>query len=491
MYSWTARQVLDAYRRRSLSPVEYVDALIERCEQVQPVVNALGDTYFDTARLEARRSADRYASRTGPLGSLEGLPIGVKDEAEIAGTRVTNGSLVWADYVSDHDEPMIERLRAAGAIFLARTLTPEFSSVAWTSSRMWGVTRNPWNPAFDVSGSSGGSAAALAAGMVPLATGSDIGGSIRTPASCCGVVGYKPTHGRVPLVAPYGLDMWCHLGPLARSVADVALMADAIVGPHRLDHASLRPALRLGQPVTDVRGLKVAVSYDLGDWPVVASVRAAIRQAADALAGAGALVDEVPLVIERRLMATAGDAHYGHGFIAGIIDTIAGSEDLVNDYVHRYIASLANPPTVADGLAAEAVIHERLGIVFERYDILLCPTACIPALDAGVNYFDESLLIDGVAYDAVRECFLTEPFNSASRCPVVVVPAGRADSGVPIGVQVVGRSFDDTTAIGVAAALEQVNPWPPVADPIPLTVSPSVGRESGAEQARGLIEPDA
>lgn len=466
LYTWSARSVLAAYADRSLSPVEYVDALIERCSLMQPVVNALGDTYFDEAREQARASAERYARRSGPVGVLDGLPIGVKDEAEIAGTRATNGSLLWADYVSEHDEPMIERLRAAGAIFLARTLTPEFSAVAWTSSRMWGVTRNPWNPAFDVSGSSGGSAAALAAGMVPLATGSDIGGSIRTPASCCGVVGYKPAHGRVPLVAPYGLDMWCHLGPMARSVADAALMADTIVGPHRLDHASLRPALRLGLPSGDIRGLRVALSEDLGDWPVTAEVRSAVRHAGAVLAEAGAVVHPVPLVIERSLMARAGDAHYSQGFLAGIIETVTGHEHLVNDYVLSYVDSMRHAPTAAEGRAAEAVIHERLGEVFEHHDVLLCPTACVPALEAGVDYFEVPLMIDGVAYDAVRECFLTEPFNSAGFCPVVVVPAGRAASGVPIGVQVVGRSFDDPTAISVAHAIELLDPWPVVAEPV-------------------------
>ena len=286
LHAWSAIDVLGAFRAGTLSPPEYLDALFARARLMQPIVNAFGDTYEEEARAAALVAATRYAS--GRARPLEGLPVAVKDEAEVDGKRTTNGSLLWVDEVCERNEPMVQRLLDAGAIIHARTLTPEFSIAFWTASRLWGVTRNPWNPAYDVGGSSGGSAAALASGMTPLATGSDIGGSIRVPAGCCGVVGYKPAHGRVPQLPPYGLDMWCHLGPLARTVADTALVADVMCGPHPLDHASLRPALRLGVPDPDVRGLRIAVSPDLGDWPVTADVRRAVDDVADGLREAGA-----------------------------------------------------------------------------------------------------------------------------------------------------------------------------------------------------------
>lgn len=201
LYAWSATEVLAAFHARRLSPVEYMDAVIMRYEAAQPVVNAFGDTYFDEAREQARAAEERYSGGGDPPRALEGLPVAVKDEADVAGKRTTNGSLIL-DHVPEQSEPMVERLVGAGAIIHARSLTPEFSIAFWTASRLWGVTRNPWNTAFDVGGSSGGSAAALAAGMTPLATGSDIGGSIRVPASCCGVVGHKPSYGRVPSFPP-------------------------------------------------------------------------------------------------------------------------------------------------------------------------------------------------------------------------------------------------------------------------------------------------
>ncbi len=463
LHALSAREVLARFRGRKLSPVEYLESLIRRTEAMQPRINAYGDTYFDEALVAAEAATRRYAS--GAARALEGLPVAVKDEAELAGKRSTNGSLLWVDQVCDRTEPMVQRLLAAGAIIHARTLTPEFSITFFTHSRLWGVTRNPWNLAFDVGGSSGGSAAALAAGMTPLATGSDIGGSIRVPAACCGVVGYKPSYGRIPQPAPYGLDAWCHLGPLARTVADAALAADVMVGPHPLDHASLRPALRLGEPGTDVRGLRIALSPDLGDWPVIDVVRRALYEVADALRFAGAVVEEVPLAIERSLLRTAADAHYAAIFAASVARTIAGREAEVNPYTIAWLRSLEGAPDMLAGLEAEGVIGERLGAVFEAYDALLCPAVAVPAFEAGVDYGERPYLIDGTPYDTLHDLCLTEVFNAAGRCPVLSVPAGRDGVGVPIGVQVVGRTYDDATAVRVAAAIEAHRPWPLVAGP--------------------------
>jgi Asp-tRNA(Asn)/Glu-tRNA(Gln) amidotransferase A subunit family amidase len=454
--------VIERFRDRSLSPLEYLDALIARADAAAPVVNAFGDRYDEDARRLARAAEARYLR--GDARPLEGVPVAVKDEAEIAGRRSTNGSLLWVDSRAERTEPMVERIEGAGAVVHARTLTPEFSVTFWTSSRLWGVTRNPWNPAFDVGGSSGGSAAALAAGLTPLATGSDIGGSIRQPASCCGVVGYKPTYGRVPQPPPYGMDHWCHLGPLARTVADAALLADVVTGPHPLDHASIRPALRLGTVRGEVRGLRVALSLDLGDWPVAEPVRSALSAVADALRQAGAVVEEVPLVVERSLLRTASDAHYAAVFAAATREVVLGREDEVNGYVLHWLRSLDDPPSVLAGLAAEGEITRRIAEVHERYDALLCPAMGISALAAGVDYSELPVEFAGGSWDAMHDLCLTEVFNAAARCPVVCVPAGRDGSGVPIGVQVVGRTFDDVTAFEVARAIERERPWPLVAD---------------------------
>jgi aspartyl-tRNA(Asn)/glutamyl-tRNA(Gln) amidotransferase subunit A len=466
LHALPATEVLSAFARRDLSPVEYLNALIRRSEEVEPRINALGDTYFEQALDSARKAESVYAARSRAPRPLEGLPVAVKDEAEVAGQRTTNGSLLRQDNTVEVSEPMIERLLEAGAIIHARTLTPEFSIAFWTSSRLWGITRNPWNLDYDVGGSSGGSAAALAAGMTPLATGSDIGGSIRVPASCCGVVGYKPAYGRIPQIPPDGLDHWCHLGPLARTVTDAALLSDVLVGPDSRDHASLRPALHIGRPHGDVAGMRIAVSDDLGDWPVVDSVRAAVSRTADVLRGLGAEVEPVPLTVERSLLAIAGNAHYAAIFGAYVADAIGGQEELACSYTRSWLASLEDAPSFLEGLNAEGEITRRLGDVFDRFDLLLCPTMAIPAYRAGVDACSEPVVIAGEEYDGMRDICLSEVFNPAGRCPVITLPAGHDSNGVPIGLQLVGRSYEDVTVFAVARALETAQPWPLIASPV-------------------------
>ncbi|HEY5656691.1 MAG TPA: amidase, partial [Myxococcota bacterium] len=409
---WPATRVLRAFRRLELSPLEYLEAILARIEQTQPVINALGDLYAEEALAAAAEATRRYAARAGDLRPLEGLPVAVKDETEIAGKRTTNASLLWANYVSPQSEVIVERMLDAGAIVHARTLTPEFSIAFWTHSRMWGVTRNPWNTAYDVGGSSGGSAAALAAGLTPLATGSDIGGSIRVPASCCGVVGYKPPYGRVPLSGVYGRDGWSHLGPLARSVGDCALLADVFAGPDRRDHLSLRPRVTIGRPDPDVSGLRIALSLDLGDWPVVASVRRAVADAAEALRAEGARVEEVDLTIERALLRRASDPHYGALFGADLARLVKGHEDRVNAYTLHWLESLkTGAGSFLEGREAEVEIALRVDTLLEAYDALLCPTFAIPALAAGVDYTEAPLVVDGQELDTFRDLGLTEAFN--------------------------------------------------------------------------------
>jgi aspartyl-tRNA(Asn)/glutamyl-tRNA(Gln) amidotransferase subunit A len=460
----SAREALAAFRRRAVSPVEYLEALIARAEAMAPVVNAFGDVYFDEA-LDAARAAERRYATDGGARPLEGLPVAVKDAMDIAGRRTTHGSLAADDAPARTTEPIVARLLDAGAIVHARTLTPEFSCAFWTHGRMWGTTRNPWNAAYDVGGSSGGSAAAVACGAAPVATGSDIGGSIRVPASCCGVVGFKPPYGRIPQSPPFNLDPWEHVGPIARTVDDCALVADIVAGPHPRDHASLRPKVAVGDAGADVRGLRIGVSYDLGDWPVVAAVRDGLRGVADALRGAGAAVDEVPLTIERDLVRRASDAHHRPAFGAWIAGVAAERAEEMNRYTLAWAASLERGPSALEGLELEAEIGARVGEALEGLDALLCPTLALPAFAAGADYLDEPLVLDGRAYDPMHDVALTEVFNVAGRCPVLAVPSGRDVDGVPTGVQVVGRTYDDATVIRIGRAIEAARPWPLVAEP--------------------------
>ena len=240
----TAAEALSRFRDRSLSPVELLQALINRAEQVEETINAFTFRHYDQAMAKAKKAEAKYAAGKR-VRALEGLPVAIKDESEIKGWPMSNGSLTLKDNFSTATSPINQRILDAGGIVHARTATPEFSCAGYCHSRLWGVTRNPWNPAFTPGGSSGGSAASLAAGTSVLATGSDIGGSVRIPASASGVAGFKPPYGRVPQEAPFNLDFYCHSGPLARSVTDLAILQNVISGPHPEDITSLRPAMKI------------------------------------------------------------------------------------------------------------------------------------------------------------------------------------------------------------------------------------------------------
>jgi len=465
--SLSVHELLDGFRRRELSPVEYLEAVFERIDDQQPRINALCGQYREDALVAARQSTERYAAGQ-PVGLLDGVPTIIKDETEVAGRRTTNGSLLWADYVSETSDPIVERLTDAGAIVHGRGLTPEFSVPFWTHSRMWGVTRNPWNTNFDVGGSSGGSAAAVAAGLTPWATGSDIGGSIRVPASCCGVVGYLPPFGRIPVAGVWGRDDWSRVGPLGRTVADCLLMLDVTSGRHVRDHFSLPHPGGLSEPLrADVTGLRVALSLDLGDWPVTDEVRDAVTRTAQTLETLGAVVTPVDLAIERDLVRRASNAHNRSLSAASLVEEIGDRGTEVNPYTLAWIAELdADRETTSflEGRQLEAVASERVDRVLADHEVLLCPAMAMPAFPAGVDYTQEPFVLDGVERDTFHDLHLTEVFNIVSRLPVLCVPAGRGASGVPIGVQIVARGYDDITAFRVGAAVEAATPWALVAD---------------------------
>nr|MBP8209628.1 amidase [Ilumatobacteraceae bacterium] len=289
----SATEARAAMQAKTLSPVELLEALIERIEASEPHINAVADRRYDEARAEAAASAQRYAA--GTARALEGLPVAAKEEHPMAGRSWSQGSLVLAEEVAPDDHPIIERIQAAGGIIHIRTTTPEFCCAGFCHSRMWGITRNPWNTDFTPGGSSGGSGAALAAGYAPLATGSDIGGSIRIPSSLSGVVGFKPPWARVPAMAPYNLDQFCHDGPMARTVADCALLEDVIAGQHWMDPASLPDPPMVSGSNGSVAGMRVAVCLRLGNWPLDPAVKANTMRVAASLRAVGATVDEVTL----------------------------------------------------------------------------------------------------------------------------------------------------------------------------------------------------
>jgi Asp-tRNA(Asn)/Glu-tRNA(Gln) amidotransferase A subunit family amidase len=457
----TAFDALELFRSRDLSPVELMEAVIARAEEVEPKINAFGVTLFDQAIEQARRAEARYAGRGPTPRPLEGIPVAVKEETPVRGQPCTQGSLIYQDWIADFTAVCVDRILKAGGIIHARSTAPEFSCAAFTHSRLWGLTRNPWNLDYSPGGSSGGSGASLAAGSTTLANGSDIGGSIRIPAASCGVVGFKPPYGRVPEFAPFNLDHYCHEGPMARTVRDCALLENVMAGPDPSDAASLRPKLRVPLETGGIDGWRIALSVDLGGYPVDRDVENNLLGAAEAFREAGATVEQVHLQWHQREIVEAARIHYGLIFGPYVRREVEEHPDLVTTYAAKYAEDVA--PVQGDdylrGLEIEGRVYEALGNILTRYRVLICPTLSIPAFEAGDDYVLHGPEVNGEQQDSVEDVLMTIPFNICSRCPVMSVPSGFDRHGVPTGLQIVGRTYDDISVFRAASAFEKLRPW--------------------------------
>ena len=456
----TAVAAIQQFKDKTLSPVELMQAVIDRAEQVEEEINAFAFTYFDEAMQAAREAETRYGR--GEERPLEGIPLAVKDEAYIAGKPTSNGSLLMQDYVPDSTGIMIERLLEAGAIVHARTTTPEFSIAGYTWSKLHGVTRNPWNLDMTPGGSSGGSGAALAAGTATLATGSDIGGSIRIPASQCGVVGYKAPYGRVPEDPPFNLEYYNHSGAMARTVSDCILMQNVIAGPHPLDIASLKPKLTLPTQYEDIKGMRIAYSLDLGYQPIEEDVRQNTLAALDIFRSLGATVEEVDLDWTWEAL-TAAHHHLGYGAMGAFILESYHSEnkDLLTEYV-KHFAEMSESVTVQQSYQSELTAGEmyaNLSRVLHEYDLFICPTIAKTGVAADNDYSRDELMINGQVIDPLLGWVMTYPFNTLSRCPVLAVPSGIGTVGVPTGIQLVGPTYEDAVVFRAAMAYEGERPF--------------------------------
>ncbi len=448
LFQLTATRATAMFHRRELSPVELLEAVIARTEATEPVINAVTEQWIDEARVSAALSERRYAQGEA-VRPLEGIPLMLKDEQPIAGRLLEDGSLLEKGHIADVTHPIVDRIIESGAVIHGRTTTPEYCCAPVTHTTLWGITRNPWNPDYTPGGSSGGSGAVLAAGSTILATGSDIGGSIRIPSSFCGVVGFKPPFGRVPGLAPFNSDTYCADGPMGRSVADVAMLQNVISGPWSGDAASLRPQLPVSGEPTSLAGMRIALCVDLGGYRVDPAVEANTRAAAAALVEAGAIVEEVTLPWGPERVHETAWPHFG-AVMGPFIDSVAdGDPDKTAQlmpYTRAFAYSAANSASYIDGLVAETEFYRPFGELMMRYDALVCPTVAGTGLAADEPCTD------------TRDVFaqlMTLPFNVIGRVPVLAVPSGKAPNGVPTGVQIVGRTYDDTTVFRVGAALER------------------------------------
>ncbi len=434
-----AHEALRLFKAKKLSPVELMQATIRRAEATKSAINCFTFTHFEEAMGLAAKAEVKYA-RGARTGALEGLPIGIKDESYIKGKPTSHGSLLSRDAIGGHTSTMNERIIKAGGIVHARTATPEFSCAGYTWSKRWGVTGDPLDR-LAPGGSSGGAAATLASGTSSIATGSDIAGSIRIPASACGLVGFKPPYGRNPDEPPFNLDFYCHTGPLARNVRDAILLQNVMAGPSPLDIATLRPKLRLPLDYKPIKGWKIAFSMDLGSFEVDPDVRKNTLAACDVFRSLGATVEEVDLGWDDGVLK-AGMAYLEHLFGASLSRQFAedGQKSKATDFVAT--------------LDVAARMYQTLGPLLETYDVLICPTNALPAVPAEFDQTRDKVEINGKEVNPSLGWVMTTPFNMLSRCPVLTIPSGRAASGVPTGIQIVGRSYCDADVFRAGLAYE-------------------------------------
>ncbi len=449
-------------RRRALSPVEITRSVLQRIERLNPTLGAYVLVHAERALEQARR-AEQAVMAGDPVGTLHGIPVSIKDNLWTTGERTTSGSRLLADFVPMEDAPSVAGLRAASAIFVGRTNLPEFAWRGSTDGPLFGESRNPWDVTRTPGGSTGGGAAAVAAGLAPLALGSDGAGSIRIPASFCGLVGLKPTFGRVPMYpAAGGHELTAHVCPLARTVRDVALMMGAIARHDRRDPFSLPDdgvdylAACDGAFGRAAGGapLRIAWSPDLGFAPVEAETREIAHAAARAFADTGATVEDAspdlgdPSFILQTL--------YG-GAQAGAHAARPAQQKAQMDPALVAYAEASATLTVVDhvkALTARQAMVDALRRFFERYDLLLTPTLALPAFPLGLVGPRE------VAGRAVTHLgwTLCYPFNYSGQ-PAISVPAGWTTSGLPVGLQIVGRRLEDAQVLRAAATFEALRPW--------------------------------
>ncbi|WP_129308986.1 amidase [Streptomyces sp. L2] len=446
----TAVQLLDGYRKAEFSPVEATGEALERARSIQPEVNAFVRLTEEDALARARESEARWR-RGEPEGLLDGVPVTVKDILLQRGLPTLRGSRTIPEQGSwEEDAPSVARLREHGAVFIGKTTTPEFGWKAVTDSPLSGVTRNPHDPSRTAGGSSGGSAAAVALGAGPLSLGTDGGGSVRIPASFCGIFGLKPTYGRVPLYPASAFGTLAHVGPMSRDAADAALMMDVIGGADARDWSALPPAPESYVTGLEggVRGLRVAYSPSLGGQVAVRpAVASAVRRAVAGLADLGAFVEETDPDFSDPLEAFHTLWFSG---AARVTQRLSAHKRQLLDPGLREVCVLGGRLSALDYLAAVDVrmdLGRRMGRFHESYDLLVTPTLPLTAFGAGVEVPPGSGLRRWTGWTP-----FTYPFNLTQQ-PAATVPVGTDADGLPVGLQIIAARHQDPLVLRTAHAL--------------------------------------
>jgi aspartyl-tRNA(Asn)/glutamyl-tRNA(Gln) amidotransferase subunit A len=453
---FSAVDLIAAYRGKALSPVEAVEAVLRRIDAYEPKLHAIYALDPEGARQAARRSEQRWA-RGEPAGTLDGVPITIKDNLATKGTPVPLGTAATVLTPAAADAPPAARVREAGAIILGKTTTPDYGMLSSSLSSFHPLTRNPWDLSRNPGGSSAGGAAAAAAGYGPLHLGTDIGGSIRLPAGWCGVAGLKPSFGRVPIDPPY---IGRVAGPIARSVGDCALLMQVISRPDERDHMALPPANIEWQSLDcDVRGLRLGLLVDIGvGMAPEPEVKAAVEGAARRFSEAGAAVEPLPPFVTRAMLDGL-DKFWRVRAWSDMRRLPPERLDRVLPYIRQWAEAGAalSGLEVFHGLSQMFEIRAATLAACRGFDFVLAPVAPVPAFAAELPS-----PVDDPARPFEHICF-TVPFNMSEQ-PAISVNCGYTREGLPIGLQIVGRRFDDLGVLRLARLYEQVRPaqlpWP-------------------------------
>ena len=456
-------------RRKELSAREVLEAHLAQIARVNPQVNAIVTLDAEQAREQALR-LDEAAAHGEFLGPLHGLPVAHKDLAETRGMRTTFGSQIFKDYVPDFSTLLVERTQRAGAIAIGKTNTPEFGAGSQTFNAIFGATRNPWDLSKTCGGSSGGAAAALACGMLPIADGSDLGGSLRNPASFCSVVGFRPSPGRVPSVP--SANAWGTLsvvGPMARNVEDTALFLSAIAGPDARAPLSINePGSRFAQPLErECKGLRIAWCPDFAGLPFGRRVSALVNAQRRVFDGLDCITEDADSDFSgadeafKTLRALGFYRQYG-----ALLERHRAQIKLtVVEEIER--GSRLTGPDIARAEMLRSQLLARIGEFMTRYDFLVLPVAQVPPFDVAQEYVTE---IEGQRMESyvdwMRSCY----FISMTALPAISVPAGFTPEGLPVGLQIVGRHQDDWGVLQMAHAYERASGIHTRVPPLPQSV---------------------
>lgn len=462
----TAAEQRAAFIRGDIAPSEVLQAQLERIHTFDPGpegIGAITEVLEKTALEQAHHADERYARarvRDEQLPALLGITVATKEKHGIAGLSLSQGLLAHQHVVATENHPIVDRLQAAGAIIHARTTSPEFSCATVTHSPMWGVTRNPFNRAKSPGGSSGGSAAALAAGFTTLATASDIAGSTRIPAAFTGTVGYKAPYGRVPGAGYLAADWYRGDGPLARTVADTALLTSIMAGAHRADVNSwgAHGEDPLPENLPPLTGIRFGLSIQLGDYPVAEPVVRAMNTVVARLRAAGAEVQEVELPWTTVQIRETYLAHFGQILAPAMQQLLQHSAEEQATYTKKFIhraLQAAETHSLIDSLQLDNRINAELNRATEKIDILLCPTNAMSWLEAEGDYLD-GITLRGRHLEHYWEGHMTSPFNICNQRAVMNIPIGIGEAGIPIGMQIVGQPREERKVFAAAQHLEEL-----------------------------------